>query len=163
MIEPLLNVLETMVNEHQTLDGLAKEKTELIKSGDINGLDKLLAKEDALAVRIQQLEARRQKLVSEFTQQPAASLTFSELIERVPEEWRPTFERFQLQLTEVVISLKYQNDLNQSLLQQSLDWVHLNMSLLQPQVKSATYSNKTRNPNFAPDFSGAKSRFDSKA
>jgi flagellar biosynthesis/type III secretory pathway chaperone len=162
VIEPLLTVLETMVGDHTTLDALAKEKTELIKSGDLQGLDKLLTKEDALTERLRQLETRRLKFVSDMTQQPAEDLTFSELIEKVPETWRPALEDIQLRLTEVVISLKYQNDLNQSLLQQSLDWVHLNMSLLKPQVKSVTYSNKSKQ-DLTPDFSGSKSRFDSRA
>jgi flagellar biosynthesis/type III secretory pathway chaperone len=163
VIEPLLNVLEAMVKDHQTLDTLAKEKTALIKSGDLQGLDKLLTKEDALAERIRQLEFQRQKCVSEITKRPDKDMTFSELIETVPESFRPELEEIQLRLTEVVVSLKYQNDLNQSLLQQSLDWVHLNMSLLQPQVKQVTYSNKNRNKNLTPDFAGSTSRFDSKA
>jgi flagellar biosynthesis/type III secretory pathway chaperone len=151
-----------MVKDHLMLDSLAKEKTELIKTGNLQGLDKLLTKEDALAERLRQLETRRLKLVSDMTQQPAEGLTFSELIERVPQEWKPQLEDIQLRLTEVVISLKYQNDLNQSLLQQSLDWVHLNMSLLKPQVKPMTYSNKNKQ-DLTPDFSGSKSRFDSLA
>jgi flagellar biosynthesis/type III secretory pathway chaperone len=162
LIEPLLTVLESMVSDHQTLDALAKEKTELIKSGDLQGLDKLLTKEDALAERIKQLETRRLKLVSDITQERAEGITFSDLIDRVQVEWKPKLEDIQLRLTEVVISLKYQNDLNQSLLQQSLDWVHLNMSLLKPQVKPVTYSNKSKQ-DMTPDFSGSKSRFDSRA
>lgn len=157
----LIPVLESMVAEQENLFEISKEKTEIIKEGDIKGLDRVLVQEEALAGRIGQLEERRLRLVSELLNLPAEEATFSRLIEEAPEEFQQPLEKLQLDLVNLVFNLKYQNDLNQSLIQQSLDWVYLNMSLLKPQQKSVTYSNKAKSDSSkVPD---APSRFDSKA
>jgi flagellar biosynthesis/type III secretory pathway chaperone len=161
-MERLISVLESMVTEHTELYELAQTKTEIIKNGDIKGLDRVLVKEEALASRIGQLENTRLKLVTEFLNLPQEETSFTRLIEQASEPYKEKLETIQLKLMSLVFDLKYQNDLNQSLLKQSLDWVYLNMSLLKPQVKSVTYSGKNRQKP-ALDFFNSKSSFDSQA
>ncbi len=157
-MDRLIPVLETMVEEHTSLFELAQEKTEVLKKGDINGLDRIMAKEEALASRIGQLEAQRLRMVGELLNVSQEDATFSAIIEAAPETHKETLEEIQLKLMSLIFDLKYQNDLNQSLIQQSLDWVHLNLSLLKPEVKAFNYSNKKKQQ--IPDFSDSKPRFD---
>lgn len=158
----LIPVLENMVIEHQKLYDIAKEKTEIIKNGDIKGLDRVLVQEEALASRIGQLENRRLQLVTTFLTVPQEEATFTTLIEQAPVEYKETLEQIQLELVNLVFELKFQNDLNQSLLKQSLDWVHLNMSLLQPQTKSVSYT-KRQKTDSVHTVPSTPSRFDSRA
>ena len=65
-IDPLLTILDKLEKMHKSLLKLAYHKTELIKVGDMEGLNQMLKSEQAHVAAISQLEQQRQKVVTEY-------------------------------------------------------------------------------------------------
>lgn len=140
MTEAIVQIIEEMVAIHRTLNALAKEKTDAVIKGDFKTLDRIINREEAETARLSQLEQKRMRLVEEATGLPGERATFSALIEAAPEEERERLRDLQKALAHEVFHLKAQNDLNQDLLKQSLEWVELNQKLFMPALKSPTYT-----------------------
>ncbi|GGE36171.1 hypothetical protein GCM10011391_13720 [Pullulanibacillus camelliae] len=161
MINTLIPIIENMIALHRQFNQLAIEKTDVIKDGNIKRLDKIINKEEGLARQLEQLEKQRLQIISDFQGSEQTDVGFSALIEQAPEDVQPTLQALQEQLTKEVFLLKQQNDLNQELLKQSLAWVNMNLNLLDPGSKPATYGHPGTTAK--PQQPTARSRFDSKA
>ncbi|GGH76700.1 flagellar biosynthesis/type III secretory pathway chaperone [Pullulanibacillus pueri] len=160
MINKMIDVLQEMVKIHQAFNRLALVKTEALKTGDIKTLGQTIHQEEPLTQRLSQLETERQKLITENYGDGQEAVQLSEVIATVPDELKPVLQGLQEELAREVLSLKQRNELNQQLIKQSLDWVQLNINLLDPGARSTTYSR----PNAtAPQPNRVRSSFDSKA
>lgn len=62
------------------------------------------------------------------------------------------------ELTEMMINLKHQEQLNNQLIQQSLQLIHLSLGMMNPTIQNMNYSNKKQNEEVRN-----RSMFDSKA
>jgi len=106
----------------------------------MNGLDQMLKEEQKFVAAINTMEKQRQLTAQQFTGRETATL--SDCIERAAGAEKEKLQQLQGQLLELVSQLKYQNELNQKLIYQSLQFVNMNLGLLQPsKPESATYSN----------------------
>ena len=87
-------------------------------------------------------------------------MTLSKCIEQTSNEEKTTLENLKIELEEGVKRLKAQNELNQQLLEQSLQFVNLSLDMLLPEIDAFNYDR----PNHEQDITGEKrSIFDSKA
>jgi len=160
MIQAIVSKIEEMIEIHSKLNQLALDKTQAIINGDMKTLDSIVNQEEAITAHLSQLENERIKLVQAYTEENGGETTFAALIERAPEEVKDRLSDLHGQLAEQVFNLKNQNDLNHDLIKQSLEWVHVNLKLLNPQPAIGNYSNpKTGQKKAAQGFS----RFDSRA
>ncbi|MFT8319203.1 MAG: flagellar protein FlgN [Sporolactobacillus sp.] len=162
-VSTMKTIILQLIDLHSRLNELAGEKTEAIKKGDIQSVDRLAHQELPLIENIQQLERARAEEVQQTTAglaSPESSWTFRSWIQKiVPEqeqkEWQVLYER----LSGVVNALKNANQLNQAMLMQSLQWVKLSINLLQPRpIQPAGYGSKR-----GSRFSAGSSRIDSRA
>lgn len=114
-------------------------------------LDALLEKENEHVKTLRALEEERNQ---------TSSLTMSELIEQAAPAEIQQLQDLQEQLKKEYLLLKQQNQLNQQLLHQSLQFVNMSMNMLIPEPEKLTYSSSKAN-----GYSGASSfaLFDSKA
>jgi flagellar biosynthesis/type III secretory pathway chaperone len=160
MIQEIVSKIEEMIDVHQTLNQLATEKTDAVVNGDIKSLDRIVNREEVETLRLTQLEDERVKLVQVYTKEHGGETTFTALIENAPEEERERLTELQSKLAENVFMLKHQNDLNQDLIKQSLDWIQVNQKLLDPRKMPANYNNpRTGQKQEKPSIS----QFDSRA
>ena len=67
-ITPILEAMNHLDKLHKSLLGLAYKKTELIKTGDMDGLAQLLKDEQKHVAAISQLETQRKQKVMEYLQ-----------------------------------------------------------------------------------------------
>jgi len=162
VINTLIPIIENMISLHQEFNQLAVEKTIVIKNGDMKRLDKIINKEEGLVRQLDQLEKQRLQVISHAQGAEQKNVGFSALIEQAPDDVKPTLQVLQEQLTEEVFLLKQQNDLNQDLLKHSIAWVNMNLNLMDPGLKSATYEHpgSLEKQQHQPI---TRSRFDSRA
>ncbi|WP_100333209.1 flagellar protein FlgN [Bacillus alkalisoli] len=153
-IQNITILLEKILTLHQRLLEQAVSKTELIKSGNPDELQSLLKEEQKLVQAIGQLEIERLKLM------PNADGTITTLIESTSGSDTNKLAQLKEELTTIVLQLKEQNELNQQLLQQSLQFINVTMNTLKGPETQVTYDKPTAKK--AP-ITSSRSIFDSKA
>lgn len=144
-VEKIVSILTKLERMHNSLLELAYKKTELVKVGNMDELDKMLKDEQAHVAAIEQLEQQRQMTVTEYLRAKGIALSDSPTVADVIDATETTVEKEQLEavrnrLILVVDDLRKQNDLNQKLVFQSLQFVNVTLSLLRPQPDQINYS-----------------------
>ena len=143
----LIQNLEKLLQLHQNLHKLALQKTESLKSENIEELRELLKKEQMFVQAINQLEADRVQVTSEFLGH-AENITLSACIERSSGHEKQSLERIANEFTEVMEKLTAANQLNRDLTQQALQFVSISLDMLMPKESLTNYNrpdgNKTQ-------------------
>jgi len=162
MLEALLNTMATLIDLHESLLSVSEEKTTRLKENKINDFNHLLKIEQKHVQALEKIEKQRLKEASDL----AVSLGLNnnapvtEIIDHLPNESdKEVLEEKATTLLAYVVDIKQQEDLNRQLLKQSLQFVQLQMDVMQPSVESLTYGNK----NAKEDPATKRSVFDSKA
>ena len=164
-IEAICATLTTLERMHKSLLELAYKKTEIIKTGDHEALNKMLKDEQAHVAAIDQLEQQRQMQVAEYLGAKGFAHSDKPTVADVIEATKNEAEKEKLadirnRLLVLIDDLRKQNDLNQKLVFQSLQFVNLTLDALRPRPEQINYSGKeVRGTNTV----AKKSFFDSQA
>jgi len=158
-IKPMIQVLTKLVDVHKSLLENARQKTEVVKEGSVEQLQMILVKERKYIQVLEQAEAEREKEVENLQQgHPLNNTTITEILNHIPNnEDKKELENQTVALTEMITSLKQQEQLNQALIQQSLQFVQLSLDTMNPSIKNMNYGNKQETST------AKRSVFDSKA
>ena len=112
---------------------LARRKKDILVAGKVQELDKLLGVEQALLLRARQLEEERLSLLegvgAELNMDPG-ELTREHLFSRFTAAEKEEAERQEQELREILKQLQEENQLNQQLIQQALDFIEFSRGLL---------------------------------
>lgn len=162
-MQTLMASLGKLNKLHTSLYELAVLKTEAIKQGAIEELDKLLKEEQKHVTAINMVEKERAGATIQFLDELGIGKdsfpTLSDCIEAADDHEKVQLKEMQTSLVEVIDDLRYQNELNQQLIQQSLQFVNMNLSMIQPQPDQMNYGRNQQEMKNAP----RRSMFDSKA
>lgn len=143
-ITTILASLDSLEKMHKSLLSLAHDKTALIKNGDMEALDQLLKGEQAHLAAIAQMDVQRQAAVTDYLTVQGRSVpnnpTVADVLKVTPEETSNRLEEARDRLLHVIHDLKWQNDLNQKLTYQSLQFVNLSLDMVRPQPESVNYT-----------------------
>jgi len=130
--------LEKLLKEHQELHTLSLKKVDVIKTGDINALNSIMKEEQSFVARITMLENERQKEIQRlYPEQP--NMTLADLIQVASGTEKQRLEELHRELATVLNQLKEQNELNQQLIFNSLQFVNFSLNLFRPKNESYTY------------------------
>lgn len=157
----IIEALRKMTRLHEVMNSLAKQKTEFVKKGDIDSLRSLLKEENKQVQEIRQTEALLMQDTHDFLEQRGVitdTPTLSKVIEASDE--KGILEHEKEKLEEQIEKLKQQNQLNQDLLAQSLQFVQMSLDVLQPNIESYNYNRSDNNPDTKQP---SRSIFDSNA
>ncbi|MFJ8102414.1 flagellar protein FlgN [Lysinibacillus sp. NPDC096212] len=163
--EAICSTLTKLERMHKSLLELAIKKTEIITAGNIEALDQMLKDEQAHIAAIDKLEQQRQKQVTDYLEAKGLAstdkATVADVIEAAEQQTeKDTLSAVRNRLLQIINDLKNQNDLNQKLVFQSLQFVNLTLGSLRPQTEQMNYSgNEIRGTNKV----AKKSFFDSQA
>lgn len=141
-IKQILGVMDKLNMMHRSLLKLAYHKTEVLKTSNVEGLDETIKNEQSHVAAIAQLEQQRQKAVSDFFNEHQISMqdgTISEILTHLEGEEYKQLDGKRQELLLTIDTLRQQNDLNQKLLFQSLQFVNLTLDLLRPQPDQINY------------------------
>lgn len=164
-IENIVAVLEKLEKLHKSLLEVSCKKTECVKIGDIDELNLMLKDEQSHIAAIQQLEQQRQMMVTDYLRAKGIAFTDTPTVAEVIEaaeklEQKQQLEAARNRLLSVVDRLQQQNELNQQLIFQSLQFVNITLDLLRPRPEQMNYSGQEVRGTKAVN---KKSYFDSKA
>lgn len=162
-IERILSALERLVQLHDSLLQLSLTKTDLLKKGDIEGVQNILKTEQKHIQAVNKLEKERLTAVDKWAEQYQLSddeKVVTEILKKVSDDGeRKQLEELSTELAEKLVELKAQEALNHELTNQSLQFVQMNLDLLSPTIEQVNYGNaKSQN-----DPQSKRSVFDSKA
>ncbi len=152
-IDNILQSLTKLDMLHKSLLEVAYKKTEAIKIGDMDSLNQLLKDEQAHVAGISQLEQQRQIEVTDYLRAKGIAPTDNPTVALVLENTNTDEEKAQLTkarntLLLTLETLKNQNDLNQKLTFQSLQFVNMTLDMLRPKPDQMNYSkNEVKGPS----------------
>ncbi|WP_428909641.1 flagellar protein FlgN [Niallia sp. Krafla_26] len=155
--QALITVMEKLLKLHQSLLGLSKEKTAILKNGDFDAFQEYLRNEQKHINAITILEKERQKAVSSIIPEES-EWTLTNCLPQLYDADQEKLLSIKQELTDLIKQLKEVNELNQQLVQQSLQFVNLQLDLLLPDELD-NYSKEQNDQDSLPKTS----IFDSKA
>ena len=155
-LQPVIVIMEKLLALHEGLLQLAVKKTDIVKSGDAKELQQLTKEESKFVKAIGQLEQERLTLTANL----GTGATISELIEKATDSEADKLLQLKNKLTDVIKQLQERNELNEGLLQQSLQFVQVTLNSINPEPTSVTYEGAATGKKPAAP---TRSMFDSKA
>ena len=168
LMEELMNTLELEIVEYNKLLELAKKKTPVIVSGDMEQLRKVTDEEQSVADTIINLDLKREQItrdIADVINKDVESLKLSVLIEilkKQPEESRRLAD-IRDRLKTVVDSVKMINDQNKELIQHSLEMVEFDLNLIKSMRQAPETNNYGRGAvNSGSILGGTRGGFDAK-
>jgi hypothetical protein len=159
----LLTVLEKIVKLQKSLHQIALKKTDILKADDIEALGQLMKDELKHIKAIEMVNGEREQIQRQLENElllPPTNITISQLLKSSMLKDKESLRKLQVKLVEQTQSLKEINEFNQQLLQQSLNFVNLNLDLVLGQQESGNYTDNSSNEE---EESTSRSLFDSKA
>ncbi len=143
IVEELIDVLEETTGCYENLLTMASNKTDVIIKGDMPSLQSLTEEEQSVAGRLLRLEKKRQSVVADIclvTNKNVETMTVSNLIDILPKDM-PEHQQLEVvaaALVEIVNKVKVVNDVNQQLLQESLEFVNFTINAIQSSSVQST-------------------------
>lgn len=157
----IIITLRTLIELYTHLLQVSKQKTEAIKAYQLEPLEKLLVTERKLIQQIEKAESKRYQVVKAWfdsNESPGTERTITVMLAKLADDSiKKELERLSTQLRDLLTELKKQEALNQQLLEQSLQFVHLSLNMMNPSMEQINYGRNDTSP--LPK----RSVFDSKA
>ncbi|WP_339215259.1 flagellar protein FlgN [Solibacillus sp. FSL W8-0372] len=137
-IANIVATLEKLEKMHKSLLELALAKTEYIKQGDMEKLDQLIKNEQAHVAAINTLEQQRQSMVTDYLRAKGIALTDTPSVADVinaaeNSEVKEALVSVRERLVTLLNQLKMQNDLNQKMVLNSLQFINVTLDAMRPQ------------------------------
>ncbi|PWA12628.1 hypothetical protein DCC39_05245 [Pueribacillus theae] len=158
----IIQSLAMLLKIQQQLNDLTIEKTEFLKQNEIKKLEELLKAEEKQIKLLGKADENRQKAVEDFLNRKGIvieDVTLSSLYPFMEENDREIIRKLHAKLSEEIIKMKEQNELNQQLTKQSLQFVNASLEMLSPEPEEVTY----KHPENKKTDGSHRSFFDSKA
>ncbi|MFB5661005.1 flagellar protein FlgN [Alteribacillus sp. HJP-4] len=165
-LKMLFQAMAELVRLHKELRALSLEKTELLKSNDMEAFSLLLKKESKLARLIEKTEQERQQAAQEFMNAEGGSeengmVTMNDVLDRLTDSYKEPLLTLRTSLLQEITKLQEQETLNRTMINDSLQFVQLTLDLIQPDPEAVHYSRPGDQPK--KQRSEGFSTFDSKA
>jgi len=163
-IQPLAETLQGLIELHQALLELAKEKTPVLVDNRVDVLTQLMNKESKLLKKVVELDQLRTQAMNEYLTargyHPNPNVTISDLAKMIFKmDEKKILLQLQEEFTALLTKLKHVNELNQKLIEQSLMFINYSVDLLLDSPPEVTYGKPQQH---APSASRA-GLFDTKA
>jgi len=137
--DSLISILEKQLTLYTSLYQLAVKKVDMIKTNDISSLNQIMKEEQKHITAISALENERMKDLEKLFPAKETVPTISSCVEIAEYEQKPILENLFRKLTNILQKIKEQNDLNQELIKQSLQFVNYSLNLFQPKTSAMNY------------------------
>ena len=136
LLEELIGVLDKELDLYQNLIPVSEEKTRIIVRNDLNGLQEITAKEQAVVDSIRALERRRDEIMANIKtvlnrKSDQLNLgTLIQILDKQPEEQKK-LSALHDNLKNTIGRLTEINARNKTLIEQSLEMIEFNMNFIQ--------------------------------
>ena len=136
LLEELIGVLDKELDLYQNLIPVSEEKTRIIVKNDLNALQEITAKEQAVVDSIRALERRRDEIMANIKtvlnrNSDLLNLgTLIQILDKQPEEQKK-LSALHDNLKNTIGRLTEINARNKTLIEQSLEMIEFNMNFIQ--------------------------------
>lgn len=164
MNSTLKQLLQQMIAENEALIQYGNDKREYLIANNIEGLSKIILKEQRHVMALAKLDEMRKVLIYQLLSgKPLKSIlpTVTDCYAYLHEEEQKDVQQAAQTLLDKMLELRQVNDLNQQLIQQSLQFVNMSLSLFEPTVSTVSYGDYP-NRNHPKKTKVRTSLFDSK-
>lgn len=140
----LIGTLEKLLQLHQNLHNVALQKTEILKSENVNELNELLKKEQMYIKAIKQVEEERIVHTVQFLETDE-ELTLTACIRKAVGEEKEKLQVIAKEFSGTMDMLKSTNQLNKELNKQALQLTAITLDMIMPQEKDFNYNKPAEN------------------
>lgn len=148
MWDNLVSLMSEMVEIYRAILAISQRKKTALVAADVKELSQLTKGEEGLIIKIGELEAAREKTVSDLASVYALKpkeLTLAKAKELAGGEVMAKLEALEQQLVAITGELTPLNKTNTELIQQSLNYVNYNLNLLTQSPAGTNYAAKGQN------------------
>ncbi|HHV74871.1 flagellar biosynthesis protein FlgN [Thermoanaerobacterium sp. PSU-2] len=126
-IDELISILNGEMLLYKDLYDIAAKKTDVIVRGEIHELDNMTKVEGSIIGKLMDLEDEREKFLNDnFDSQ----MTISQLCGILPEDDAEKLKTVQEEFNDLLRALSNRNELNKSLLKQSIEFVNYSIGVI---------------------------------
>lgn len=160
-IDQLKMVLEQEIDVYKNILDLSIKKTDIVVNGHIKKLEEITEEEQRLIIKIGKLEDIRENVMYNMKKELGIEeeLNMTMLNEYLEESDNEFIENLKNQLMYILNQLKERNVLNGSLINDSLEYINLNIDLLTNSTIDNTYDDRQKGSKGVQ----ARRMFDTKA
>lgn len=143
LLENLKVILEVEIAIYKEIDKLAEEKKQVIISNDLKNLEKFTEFEEKMVFELGKAEKEREFIIEEIAKEMGKSknITVTEMLESIPAQFALEIKKLKEELLDVVNSVKEKNEVNNLLIQESLNYVNFNLELFKSLTEKEAYGN----------------------
>jgi flagellar biosynthesis/type III secretory pathway chaperone len=112
---------------------ISSKKTEIIVRGSIEDLESLVKAEQAIILKIGQLESQREAVISKLSAEldlELSGINLSQITERLGEQSTARLNSCQDVLMSTLTGLKNKNETNEQLIQNALDYINFSVNVI---------------------------------
>ena len=165
LVKDLIKILEEETGCYKLLHEMADNKKDVIINGDLPSLQETTGREQEMAGLLLRLEKQREAITSDIalvTNHSNEAMTINKLIRLLDgQDEQAELQKVSDDLIAAVIPLQKANKTNESLLQQSLEYVDFTMNAIQSSREPVAINNYQQK-GYGDGAYGSNSFFDSK-
>jgi flagellar biosynthesis/type III secretory pathway chaperone len=135
--EELEDVLKRELSVMEKILKVSQEKTDAIVDSNLKKLEEITKEEEVLLNKVASLEDEREELLNTWGLD--TKLPLSEIIENIPEEDKSLLYEIKEKLITILEELREKNDLNNALIQDSLEFINFTLNAMASVESPATY------------------------
>lgn len=161
-LQQLKQIINELIQIHESLLTVSKKKTDLVKLKQVDDLPPLLMDENKQLQLLEKAEQKRLQIVTPFFEKNNVAednRTVTTLLELINDtKVKAHLEKKFVTLTDLMVELKNQEQLNSELIQQSLQLIQLSLGMINPTMQNMNYGKQ-----HIDNKPTSRSMFDSKA
>lgn len=147
-VQSVIQSLEKLISINNYLLNISEEKTEIVTEGSVERLQALLVKERKYIRLLEQSESERKAAAEAWIithKFPRENVTITEMLTMMDDEAEiQELEQTAIALTDTILKLKQQEQLNQDLINQSMKFVQMSLDVMSPSIQQLNYGNKNQ-------------------
>ena len=142
-IEQLKKVLYEQIEVYKHILSLSVKKTDIVVNGHIKKLEEITQEEQKLIIKIGKLEDIRESVIYNINKELGLEeLNMTKLNDYLEEADKVFIKNLKDELMDILNQIKERNELNGSLISDSLEYINLNIDILTNSTIDNTYDNK---------------------
>lgn len=142
-IEQLKKVLYEQIEVYKHILSLSVKKTDIVVNGHIKKLEEITQEEQKLIIKIGKLEDIRESVIYNINKELGLEeINMTKLNDYLEEADKVFIKNLKDELMDILNQIKERNELNGSLISDSLEYINLNIDILTNSTIDNTYDNK---------------------
>lgn len=158
LIDVLKKVLTEEIEEYKNLLNLIESKTDILIKGDIKKLDKMTEEEQKIIIKLGKFEDLREKVLYNIKHREGIEkdLDVTLLLDYIDDENKKQLKSTREDFLKILEKIKDRNKLNSTLIEDSLDYINMNLNILTNNEEDLNYGGNKKKSKTANSIFNTK-------